>query len=59
MKSFIESNSLFLISTLAIVGIPFVGVLAYFFFQGVRGTFTYHKLVRAEMDKKYLLHHLV
>jgi len=38
----IENKNLFLILTLAIVGIPFVGVLAYFFFQGVRGTFIYH-----------------
>jgi len=44
VKGPIESKNLFSILTLAIVGIPFVGVLAYFFFQGIRGTFVYHKL---------------
>jgi hypothetical protein len=47
----IESKNLFLILTLAIVGIPFVGVLAYFFFQGIRGTFIYHKLIK--VGKEY------
>jgi len=47
----IENKNLLLILTLAIVGIPFVGILAYFFFQGIRGTFVYHKLIK--VGKKY------
>jgi len=52
VKGPIESKNMFWILTLAIVGIPFVGVLSYFFFQGIRGTFFYHKLNKVEMDKK-------
>ena len=48
----IESKNLFSILTLAIVGIPFVGVLAYFFFQGIRGTIVYHKLIKVGTGKK-------
>ena len=41
-----ENKNLFFVLTLLIVGIPFVGILAYFFFQGIRGTFIYHKLIK-------------
>lgn len=51
VKGPIESESLFLMLILIIVGIPFVGVLSYFFFQGIRGTFVYHKMIN--IGKQY------
>jgi hypothetical protein len=51
VKGPIESENLFLMLTLMIVGIPFVGVLAYFFFQGIRGTFVYHRMIK--IGKQY------
>ena len=37
-----------LLPILAIIGIPFVGALTYFFLQGIRGIFAYHKLTKFE-----------
>jgi hypothetical protein len=48
VKGPIESENLFSMVILMIVGIPFVGVLSYFFFQGIRGTFVYHKMIKIE-----------
>ena len=44
LMSPIENKNLLFALALVIVGIPFVGTLTYFFFQGIRGTFIYHKL---------------
>jgi hypothetical protein len=51
VKGPIESENLFLMLILIIVGIPFVGALSYFFLQGIRGTFVYHRMIK--IGKQY------
>jgi serine/threonine-protein kinase len=45
---FVGSKIFVFIQSPAIGALPLALVLGYFFFQGVRGTFAYHRIVKAE-----------
>jgi len=45
---FILSKIYMIIALGAVTGLPVAILFAYFFFQGIRGTFAYHKIMKAQ-----------